>query len=105
MELTDVSAHALSSPIDPTQERSFHGGTRRLHKRDMVLLTVETRDGLRGIAPGGASSSAMREFFEGETQDHFAAAIADTVAPMLLEREFEQPQDGAPSENTERNPR
>jgi L-alanine-DL-glutamate epimerase-like enolase superfamily enzyme len=95
MYLTDISAHALSSPIEPMQERAFHGGTRRLHKRDMVLITLETRDGLRGIAPGGASSSAMREFYEDASQEQFATAIETTVAPTLLDREIAEPEDGA----------
>ena len=38
MRITDVRGYALSSPIDPVQERSFHGGRRRLLKRDVVLV-------------------------------------------------------------------
>lgn len=42
MEITAVHGYALSSPIDPSQDRPLHGGTRRLHKRDVVLAVVET---------------------------------------------------------------
>jgi L-alanine-DL-glutamate epimerase-like enolase superfamily enzyme len=94
MDLSSVSAHALSSPIEPVQERQFHGGRRQLHKRDMVLVVLESRDGLRGVAPAGASSSAMREFFEGSTQKHFADAIEETVAPALLDTDLSAPGDG-----------
>jgi hypothetical protein len=65
MEIREVRGHALSSPIEPPQDRPFHGGTRRLLKRDVVLVVVETADGQRGVATAGASSSAMTEYFEG----------------------------------------
>ena len=91
MELASIQAHALSSPIDPVQERSFHGGVRRLLKRDVVVVIVETLDGARGIAPAGASSSAMREFFEGDSQQAFAETIESRLAPALTDRRFESP--------------
>jgi L-alanine-DL-glutamate epimerase-like enolase superfamily enzyme len=77
MRITDVSGRALSSPIDPPQEHPFHGGVRRLLKRDMVVVTAETADGARGFAPAGASSSAMREYFEGDSQGTFAETVED----------------------------
>ncbi|MFB6074209.1 MAG: mandelate racemase/muconate lactonizing enzyme family protein [Haloarculaceae archaeon] len=83
MEIRRVAGHAMSSPIDPPQERSFHGGTRRLLKRDVVLVVVETADGLRGFAPAGASSSAMREYFEGDSQGTFADVVNGPVAAAL----------------------
>ncbi|WP_129115308.1 mandelate racemase/muconate lactonizing enzyme family protein [Halegenticoccus tardaugens] len=83
MRITDVHGYALSSPIEPVQERRFHGGRRRLLKRDVVLVTVETADGERGVAPAGASSSAMREYFEGESQGTFADVIENQVADAL----------------------
>ena len=89
MKLADVTAHALSSPIEPVQERPFAGGVRRLHKRDVVVVLLETADGLRGVAPAGASSSAMREFFEDASQATFAAAINEHVAPALSGAEVE----------------
>lgn len=83
MQITEVSGYALSSPIDPPQERRFHGGHRRLLKRDVVLVVVETKDGERGFAPAGASSSAMREYFEGDTQAAFAEVVEGEVAAAL----------------------
>jgi L-alanine-DL-glutamate epimerase-like enolase superfamily enzyme len=83
MDIADVRGYALSSPIEPVQERQFHGGVRRLHKRDVVLVVVETADGQRGVAPAGASSSAMREYFEGDSQSTFADVIEGSVADAL----------------------
>jgi L-alanine-DL-glutamate epimerase-like enolase superfamily enzyme len=83
MNLAAVRAHALSSPIDPPQEREFHGGVRRLLKRDAVVVELETADGLVGVAPAGASSSAMREFFEGASQAAFADLLAGEVADAV----------------------
>lgn len=93
MRLTKVAAHALSSPIEPPQDRSFHGGTRRLRKRDFVVVIVTLADGTRGIAPAGASSSAMREFFEGASQADFAATVRETVGPALEGAEIDRPQE------------
>jgi len=83
MEITDVQGYALSSPIDPPQDRRFHGGTRRLLKRDVVLAVVETARGYRGVATAGASSSAMTEYFEGESQGTFADVLEGPVAEAL----------------------
>jgi len=83
MEITDVHGYALSSPIDPPQDRPFHGGVRRLHKRDVVLAVVETARGYRGVATAGASSSAMTEYFEGESQGTFADVLDGPVADAL----------------------
>ena len=83
MDISRVDGYALSSPIDPPQDRSFHGGTRRLNKRDVVLVVLETRDGKQGFATAGASSSAMREYFEGDSQGTFADVLGGTVADAL----------------------
>ena len=83
MRITDVQGYALSSPIEPVQERPFYGGRRRLLKRDVVLVTVETADGERGAATAGATSSAMREYFEGDSQGTFADVVEHAVAPAL----------------------
>jgi L-rhamnonate dehydratase len=80
MNIVDVCGYALSSLIDPAQSRRFHAGTRRLLKRDVVLAVVETADGTRGFAPAGASSSAMREYFDGASQGTFADVINGPVA-------------------------
>lgn len=92
MRLSRVTADALSSPISPSQERRFHGGVRRLHKRDVVIVRLRTEDGLQGVAPAGASSSAMREYFAGASQEAFATAIRNNVAPVLEGADIE---DGA----------
>ncbi|WP_096390230.1 mandelate racemase/muconate lactonizing enzyme family protein [Halopenitus persicus] len=83
MRITDVGGYALSSPIEPAQTRSFYGGRRRLLKRDVVLVVVETADGEIGFAPAGASSSAMREYFEGDSQATFADLVEDEIADAL----------------------
>lgn len=83
MRLADIRGYALSSPIDPPQDRSFYGGTRRLLKRDVVLVIVETADGTRGVATAGASSSAMTEYFEGESHGTFADVISGPIAETL----------------------
>jgi L-alanine-DL-glutamate epimerase-like enolase superfamily enzyme len=89
MRLSDVSAHTLSSPIDPPQERHFLGGSRRLLKRDAVLVVVETADGAVGYAPAGASSSAMREYFDDASHSDFAGLVEEEVAPHVLGEEIE----------------
>ncbi|MFC6907198.1 mandelate racemase/muconate lactonizing enzyme family protein [Halalkalicoccus tibetensis] len=83
MEIAKVRGYALSSPINPVQSREFHGGVRRLLKRDIVLVVIETKDGEQGFAPGGASSSAMREYFEDESQMLFSDLVNEEIAPAL----------------------
>jgi L-alanine-DL-glutamate epimerase-like enolase superfamily enzyme len=83
MDISTVQGYALSSPIDPPQDRQFHGGVRRLNKRDFVLVVVETSDGTRGFAPAGASSSTMREYFEGDSQGTFADVVEGPVADVI----------------------
>ncbi|UPM44295.1 mandelate racemase/muconate lactonizing enzyme family protein [Halocatena salina] len=90
MDIVSVSGYALSSPIDPVQERPFFGGVRRLHKRDVVLVVVETSDGRRGVSTAGASSSAMREYFEGDSHGTFADVVETTVADALEGRSIEE---------------
>lgn len=90
MDIADVSGYALSSPIDPVQERPFFGGVRRLRKRDVVLVVVETTDGRRGVSTAGASSSAMREYFEGDSQGTFADIVETTVADVLEGQSIEE---------------
>ncbi|WP_408960290.1 mandelate racemase/muconate lactonizing enzyme family protein [Natrinema sp. 74] len=90
MHITDVRGFALSSPIEPPQDRDFHGGTRRLLKRDVVLAVVETADGLRGAASAGATSSAMREYFEGDSHGTFADVLENEVADALEGEEIDE---------------
>ena len=93
MKIVAVDSYALSSPIDPPQDRRFHGGVRRLHKRDVVLVVVETADGRQGFATAGASSSAMREYFEGDSQGTFADVVEGSVADALEGTTVEKPAD------------
>ncbi|MFB6106005.1 MAG: mandelate racemase/muconate lactonizing enzyme family protein [Halobacteriaceae archaeon] len=91
--IASVAGHACSSPIDPPQERPFHGGVRHLLKRDFVLVVVETADGEVGYAPAGASSSAMREYFEDASQRAFAEFISGAVADALEGTAVDDPRD------------
>ena len=91
MRFASVTAHNLSSPITPPQDRHYAGGVRRLLKRDFVLVVVETRDGEIGVAPGGASSSAMREYFEGTSHSDFASMLEERVAPDVIGDPIESP--------------
>ena len=93
MDVKDVRGYALSSPITPPQARPFHGGVRRLHKRDIVLVVVETADGREGFATAGASSSAMREYFQGESQATFADVVEGPIADALSGERIDDPAD------------
>ncbi|QLC34741.1 mandelate racemase/muconate lactonizing enzyme family protein (plasmid) [Halarchaeum sp. CBA1220] len=93
MRFVDVTVHTLSSPIDPPQVREFYGGRRRLHKRDFVLAAVETADGMVGYAPAAATSSAMREYFEGTSHDDLADLLETRVEDALAGLTVEGPSD------------
>ena len=93
MRLSEITVHTLSSPIEPPQERRFYGGVRRLRKRDFILVRVETADGAVGYAPGAATSSAMREYFDGTAHDDFAALVENRVRDALAGSEIEKPED------------
>lgn len=93
MRLANITVHTLSSPIEPSQERPFYGGIRRLHKRDFVLVVVESGDGAVGYAPGAATSSAMREYFEGTSHDDFADLMETRVADAFTGVDVDSPRD------------
>ena len=90
MDIAEVRSFALSSPIDPHQNRQFHGGMRRLLKRDVVLVVLETTDGRQGFATAGASSSAMREYFAGDSQGTFADVVEGSVADVLVDTTIDE---------------
>ena len=92
MRISDLSAWTLSSPIDPPQKRRFYGGVRRLLKRDAVLVRLETTDGAVGFAPGGASSSAMREYFEGASHGGFVDLLESDVADAVSGADVDDPE-------------
>lgn len=91
MKITDITAHGLSSTIQPPREHEFLGGTRTISKRDVVLVSVETADGEVGYAPAGASSSAMREYFAGASNSDFVGVIDDIISTTLEGEEFTDP--------------
>lgn len=93
MRISEVSVYSLSCPIEPKQVRPFYGGFRRLHKRDFVLAVVETADGAVGYAPAGASSSAMREYFEDASHDSFADLLETRIADAIIGEEIDAPGD------------
>lgn len=81
--IRDVTAYGLSSTLPKPRTFEFAGGVRRIFKRDAVLVELQTADGLLGHAPVGASSSAMREYFEDATQDNLIGVINDIIAPAV----------------------
>lgn len=89
MRIADVTAYELSSPIEPPDERSFYGGSRRILKRDIVLVRLDTPDGTVGYATAGASSSEMREYFEDVDHGTVAEIIESVVAPVLMAEPLE----------------
>jgi L-alanine-DL-glutamate epimerase-like enolase superfamily enzyme len=93
MRVTDIDVHTLSSAIEPPQEREFYGGVRRLLKRDFALATVTTADGSVGYAPAAASSSAMREYFEGASAEDLADLLKTRVQDALAGVEISEPRD------------
>lgn len=95
MRFSEVTVYSLSCPIEPQQIRPFHGGFRRLHKRDFVLAVVETADGEVGYAPAGASSSVMREYFQDASHANMAALLETRVADAVIGINLDSPADVA----------
>lgn len=91
MKVTDITAHGLSSTIQPPREHEFFGGTRTILKRDVVLVSVETADGEIGYAPAGASSSAMREYFAHASNSDFVSIIEDIISTTIEGETFTDP--------------
>lgn len=84
MTIADVSAYGLSSVIDPPRTYHFNGNTRKIRKRDVVLVSVETSDGEIGWAPCGTSTFSKWEEFNEATHDDIATVIDEIVAPTLV---------------------
>jgi len=78
MRIHSVEAYLLSYPFPAPLELPYHGGHRRIVKRDAMLIRVEGDHGLYGWAPGQGSEAAR-------------AAIADEVAPWLAGRRLADP--------------
>ncbi len=79
----ELTAHTLSDEFPHPRTFEFDGGIRRIFKRDAILVELTTTDGLVGYAPVGASSSAMREYFEGATQDDLTEVLNTVVADAV----------------------
>lgn len=93
MRVSRVEAHELTSPIEPPQKRAFLGGSRRLLKRDVVLVALETADGAVGYAPAGATSSAMREYFEDASHSSFGDVLEESIGAELVGETLDGPDD------------
>lgn len=83
MDISEVSAYSLSSPIEPSREFRFGGKTREIRKRDLVLVSVETRNGEIGWAPCGTGTFTDWKEFNEATYDDISNAINDIVSPRL----------------------
>lgn len=90
MTISDVSAYGLSSPINPPRTYHFNGNTRKIRKRDVVLVAVETSDGEIGWGPCGTSTFSKWEEFNEATHDDIANVINEIVAPTLAGKSIER---------------
>jgi len=78
MKVTKVQPFLLSYPFDTPVRLLYYGGERTIHKRDAMLIRIETDQGLVGYAPGQGSEAAH-------------AAIRDSIAPFLEGRTLADP--------------
>ena len=78
MKIVRVEAHLLSFPFAQPIELSYHGGDRRIVKRDAMLIRVECSNGLVGYAPGSATE-AVRDL------------IAQVIGPFLVGQTLADP--------------
>ena len=78
MKIVRVEAHLLSFPFPEPIELSYHGGDRRIVKRDAMLIRVECSNGLVGYAPGSATE-AVRDL------------IAQVIGPFLAGQTLADP--------------
>ncbi len=78
MKIVRVEAHLLSFPFPEPIELSYHGGDRRIVKRDAMLIRVGCSNGLVGYAPGSATE-AVRDL------------ITSTIGPFLVGQTLADP--------------
>jgi L-alanine-DL-glutamate epimerase-like enolase superfamily enzyme len=71
MQITDLQAILMSSPMARPIELPFYNGLRTILKRDAMLIRVKTDTDLVGYAPGPAHERAQRE-------------IQQVIKPFLL---------------------
>jgi L-alanine-DL-glutamate epimerase-like enolase superfamily enzyme len=89
MKIVRVDAHLMSFPFAEPIELEYHGGDRRIVKRDAMLIRVEASNGLVGYAPGSATesvrdliSTVIAPFLVGQTlADPDAMRVRFTVGP------------------------
>lgn len=89
MTIGDVTAHGLSSLIEPPRQYQFRGGPREIRKRDVILVTVETSTGEIGVAPCGTGAFMKWEEFNEAAHDDIAAVINEIVSPELVGLEID----------------
>ncbi len=78
MKISTVRAFLLSYPFAEPIVLSYFGGTRKIVKRDAMLIRVETASGVVGYAPGPGS-------------EHALSLIENTIAPFLQGRILKDP--------------
>ena len=89
MRISNVSAYGLSSRIIPPKEFEFDEGTLKIHKRDVILVVIETATGECGIAPCGTGAVTKWEEFSEATHDDIAGVINEIISPKLEGKTFE----------------
>lgn len=60
MRIRSVRAELASCPFHEPLARPFWNGVRLIHKRDMLLITVETEEGITGHGEGEANWAAKQ---------------------------------------------
>ena len=78
MRIRSVRAFLMSCPLEPAILLRYHGGVRRIVKRDAMLVRVESESGLVGYGPGPAHEAAL-------------AGIQAKIAPFLEGRVVREP--------------
>jgi len=78
MKITQVRSFLLSYALPKPLRLPFYGGERTILKRDAMLTRIDGEKGLRGYGPGPGSEKTH-------------AAIKNTVAPFLEDRQLSDP--------------
>ena len=78
MKIVRVDAHLMSFPFAEPVALAYHGGDRRIVKRDAMLIRVECSNGLVGYAPGSATE-AVRDL------------VTTAIAPFLVGQTLADP--------------
>src|SRR5258708_11168459 len=78
MKISTVRAFLLSYPFPEPIVLNYFGGTRKIVKRDAMLIRIETANGLIGYSPGPGSEAAL-------------SVIEKKIAPFLEGRTLKDP--------------